>query len=154
MVSKLPLASLLFLYSVQSHSQVIANEDPTLNKGRVEWQWRVMLGEVPYNQPVTAEFWVKNNSNEPLIIKEVNTGCHCTVTNYPKEPIETGQSAVIKATYDAKTEGQFYKIITVVTNFDPERLVPLAMIGTVKSKKKTYSTLPQPEAHKKSTPSY
>ena len=87
-----------------------------------------------------------------LIIKEVQTGCHCTVTDFPKDPIEAGQTVKIKATYDAKTEGQFYKIITVVTNFDPERLVALAMIGTVKSKQE--SSNPAVDIKKKNTPSY
>jgi Protein of unknown function (DUF1573) len=152
MMFRLALSAQVFLYSIQSYAQIIANEDPTLNKGKVEWQWRASVGEVPFDKPVTAEFLVKNNSTQPLIIKEVNTGCHCTVSEFPKDPIEAGQTVKIKATYDAKTEGQFYKIITVVTNFDPERLVALAMIGTVKSKQE--SANPAVDIKKKNTPSY
>ena len=125
-------STLLSLYSIHSSAQEIINDDPTLNKGKVEWQWRVSVGDVPFNKPITADFTVTNNSNQPLIIQDVRTGCHCTVTEFPKAPIEAGQTAHIKATFDAKTEGQFYKIITVTTNFDPEHLVALAMIGTVK----------------------
>lgn len=152
MIHRLSLSVLLSFYSIQTQSQIIANEDPTLNKGKVEWQWRATVGEVPFDKPVTAEFRLKNNSNQPLLIKDVHTGCHCTVTEFPKEPIEAGQTATIKATYDAKTEGQFYKIISVVTNFDPERLVALAMIGTVKSKHESGN--PAVDIKKKNTPSY
>ena len=124
----------LSFYAIHSSAQVIINDDPTLNKGKVEWQWRVSVGDVPFNTPITADFAVTNNSNQPLIIQDVRTGCHCTVAEYPKEPIEAGKTVHIKATFDAKTEGQFYKIITITTNFDPEHLVALAMMGTVKPK--------------------
>lgn len=122
------------LYSISA--QEIYNDDATFNKGKVEWQWRVTVGDIPYNKPVKAEFVVKNNSNQPLIIKDVQTACHCTIIDYPKEPIEEGKSATIIAIYDAKSEGPFFKIITVKTNFDPDHLVPLAMVGNVKSKSK------------------
>ena len=121
-------------YAIQSSAQEIINDDPTLNRGKVEWQWRVSVGDVSFNTPITADFAVTNNSNQPLIIQDVRTSCHCTVAEYPKEPIEAGKTVHIKATFDAKTEGQFYKIITITTNFDPEHLVALAMMGTVKPK--------------------
>ena len=127
--------SLFFLaipLSIQAQDIIIT--DPTDNKGKVEWQWRVNVGEVPFDKPVTAEFTVKNVSKEFLVIKEVRAGCHCTVADFPKEPIASGDSVVIKATYDARSEGQFFKILTVSTNFDADHLVTLGMTGTVAAK--------------------
>ena len=68
--------------------------------------------------------------------KEVRAGCHCTVADFPREPIAPGNSIVIKATYDALSEGQFFKILTVSTNFDADHLVTLGMTGTVVAKHK------------------
>jgi Protein of unknown function (DUF1573) len=115
-------------------AQDIVMTDQTDNKGKVEWEWRVSLGDVSYNKPITAEFSIKNTSDIELIIKDVVTGCHCTVIEMPKEPIKPGASAILKATYDAKREGRFYKLIRVLTNFDENQYVTLAMEGTVKAR--------------------
>ena len=69
--------------------------------------------EVPFDKPVTAVFTLKNISSDTLIIQNVQTACHCTVPEYPHEPILPGQTAYIKATYDARNEGQFFKTISV-----------------------------------------
>ena len=74
----------LSFYAIHSSAQEIINDDPTLNKGKVEWQWRVSVGDVSFNTPITADFAVTNNSTQPLIIQDVRTGCHCTVAEYPK----------------------------------------------------------------------
>ncbi len=126
--------TLLFYFTYQLPAQDIQNDDATSNKGKVEWQWRIQVGDRPYDIPIKAEFTIKNQSNEPLIIQEVQTACHCTIIEYPKEPIGKGMTATIVAIYDAKSEGPFFKIITVRTNFDPDHTVPLAVIGNVKSR--------------------
>jgi Protein of unknown function (DUF1573) len=109
-------------------------DDLTDNNGKVEWTWRVSVGEVPFEKPFTAVFSLKNISSDTLIIQNVQAACHCTVPEYPHEPILPGQTAYIKATYDAGSEGQFFKTISVSTNFDLYRTVTLAMTGTVKAK--------------------
>ena len=109
--------------------------DPTKNNGKVEFTpMQINAGEVPYGIPVEREYAVKNVSDEDLFILNVKSGCHCTVVDWPKEPLKPGQSGTIKITYDALKEGQFYKIVSVNTNFDPEVGVGLSMIGTVMPK--------------------
>jgi Protein of unknown function (DUF1573) len=125
---------LVFIAPLSILAQDIVNIDQTDNKGKVDWEWRVSLGDVSYNKPITAEFSIKNMSDTLLIIKDVVTGCHCTVIDMPKEPIQPGATAVLKATYDAKREGRFYKLIRVLTNFDQNQYVTLAMEGTVKAR--------------------
>jgi Protein of unknown function (DUF1573) len=119
---------------IKAIAQEIKLDDITDNKGKVDWAWRVSVGEVPFDKPVTAVFILKNISSDTLIIQNVQTACHCTVPEYPHEPILPGQTAYIKATYDARSEGQFFKTISVSTNFDLYRIVTLAMLGTVKPK--------------------
>ncbi len=106
--------------------------DPTKNNGKVEFEpMQIETGEIPFGVPIERAYSVKNVSDEDLIILDVKSGCHCTVVDWPKEPLKPGQSASIKITYDALKEGQFYKIVSVNTNFDPEVGVGLSMVGTV-----------------------
>ncbi len=130
------LCSLLpmFVAPLSIFAQDIIIEDQTDNKGKVEWQWRASVGTVSFDKPVTAEFIIKNLSDTVLIIKDVVVGCHCTVIDIPKEPIEPGATAILRATYDSKREGRFYKLIRILTNFDPHQFVTLAMEGTVKAR--------------------
>ena len=108
--------------------------DPTGNKGKVEWPFQVTVGTTTYGTPISGEFKFKNISTDSLTLKSVESGCKCTITDYPKMAIPPGGEGTIKATYDAMHEGEFYKMIFVKTNFDPTHEVVLAMLGTVKKK--------------------
>jgi hypothetical protein len=142
-----------FFLSAVLHAQDIIIEDPTLNKGKVVWQWRADIGQVKFNEPTTAVFVVENISNEPLIIMDVQAGCRCTVADFTKTEIPSGGKGYIKARYDAKQEGRFYKILTVTTNFDKEHAVVLAMEGKVVKSKTPVDTPQQPigKSHKRLT---
>lgn len=84
--------------------------------------------------PLVRDFALKNISEENLLLLEVKSSCHCTVVEYPHEAIATGETASIKVTYDALKEGDFYRIITVLTNFDTNQSVPIALTGKVMPK--------------------
>lgn len=128
-----PLLCLAALLAVSElFSQKLKADDNSQNAGKVEWVKRqIDAGKVPFGVPVSGEFEVKNISSENLIILDVRSGCHCTVVEWTREPIQPGKSGVIKATYDAQREGDFYRIITAFTNFDPAQSVPLAFVGKV-----------------------
>jgi Protein of unknown function (DUF1573) len=128
-------------------AQEIIIEDPTNNKGKVEWDWRVSVGDIPQNVPVTGEFKVKNLSDKPLQILNVQASCRCTVADFTKEPIPSGGMGYIKAVYDAKHEGQFYKILSATTNFDPQHPVVLALEGTVIKRTSNEELLKQSTTH-------
>jgi len=86
-------------------------------KASVEWiETSIDFGEVDFKKPVTAEFKFKNPGLIPLVINEVKTSCGCTVADFPKQPIVSGQEGKILVTFDAETEGQFSKTITVYSN--------------------------------------
>ncbi len=106
--------------------------DQSKNAGKVEWLPRqIQMGNIPLDVPAKGEFTIKNISTQPLVLLEVAPTCHCTVVDYPKDPIMPGESVKIEAVYDAKRPGDFYKIITVQTNFDTEQPVALSMTGKV-----------------------
>ena len=118
-----------------SGAQTLKAVDDTQNAGKVEWINRSEnTGTVPFGIPVTREFKVKNISKENLLILQVRTTCHCVSMDWTREPISPGETGVIRATYDAQREGDFYKIISVNTNFDPNQGVPFAMTGKVDKK--------------------
>jgi hypothetical protein len=124
------------LITILGTSTLFAQEmkigDPSLNDGKVEWKpMQIKTGPIPYGIPKEASFEVKNVSSDSLVILQVKSGCHCTVVDWSKEPIPPGQSGSIKITYDAQKEGDFYKVIAVTTNFDPEQSLGLSMTGKV-----------------------
>lgn len=125
--------SLLYLLSAfTAGAQGMKIGDPSKNDGKVEWiPMQINAGEVPYGIPVERSYTVKNISNEDMVILNVKSSCHCTVADWTKEPIPPGLIGTISITYDALKEGEFYKIVTVTTNFDPDVQLALSMVGTV-----------------------
>lgn len=120
------------LVATVTHAQTLKTVDDTQNAGKVEWVNRSEnTGKVPFGAPVTREFRMKNISQENLLLLQVRTTCHCVSLEWPREPIRPGETGVIRATYDGQREGDFYKIIAVNTNFDPNQAVPLALTGKV-----------------------
>lgn len=73
----------------------------------------VDCGQVAYRQPVTAEFELKNNTNRPLQISRVETGCGCLVAQYPQGQIEAKDKFTVRVTYNAAQMGHFDKMIDV-----------------------------------------
>ncbi len=132
---KLCLLPCLFLLAFAASAQTLKTVDNSQNAGKVEWLDRqISAGSVPFGQPVSREFRVKNISNENLIILQVKSTCHCTVTEWDHSEIAPGKTALIKVTYDSQKEGDFYRIVSVSTNFDSMQSVPLALVGKVDKK--------------------
>ncbi len=63
-------------------------------------------------------FVLYNEGPDALVIREVQTGCGCTTTDYPKSPIQEGDSAKIQVQYDGtgSEAGSFYKTLNVFSN--------------------------------------
>jgi hypothetical protein len=124
----------LFLFT-KTNAQTLKAIDNSQNAGKVEWLDRqITTGNVPFGQPVSREFKVKNISSENLMILQVKSSCYCTVTEWDHNAIAPGQTSLIKITYDGQKEGDFYRIVSVITNFDSMQSVPLALVGKVDKK--------------------
>lgn len=125
-------------------AQTIKAVDNSQNAGRVEWVSRhINVGKVPLGVPVSGEFEVKNISRENLMLLQVRSNCHCTWVEWPQEPIPPGKSGIIKATYDAEREGEFYRLILVNTNFDPNQAITFALAGNVEKTQESAATSKQ-----------
>lgn len=69
----------------------------------------------------TTVFTVKNEGNEPLIIKTAHASCGCTTPNFTKEPILPGKEGTISVAYSTVNRpGAFDKTVTLFTNVKNE----------------------------------
>jgi hypothetical protein len=89
------------------------------------------FGKVKAGTFVTHDFHFKNTGKNPLIIKDAQASCGCTVADFPKEPIAPGGSGVIKAKFDTEGRNSMQaKYISVYANTIPS-LTKLVMEGEV-----------------------
>ena len=86
-------------------------------------QTTIYCGQVPFSQPVTAEFKLCNHATAPLTITDVRTSCGCVVVDYPRKEIAPGEQFSITATYDARLMGTFQKQIGVYSKQDKKPLM-------------------------------
>ena len=80
----------------------------------------VDFGTVLLNNPVTAEFKVTNSGNSFLVLTSVDASCACTAIEWPESGIGPGETASIKAVFDAKALGTFYKEVEIRSNISTE----------------------------------
>jgi len=78
-------------------------------------------GTVNKGEKIKAVFKVKNTGKSPLVISEVKGSCSCTVADFPKKPILSGESGEIKAEVntDKTGEGKMSKSVRIVANTNP-----------------------------------
>lgn len=73
-------------------------------------------GTITQGSDGNCEFKFTNKGKAPLVLKNVQTSCGCTVPEWPKEPIPSRKTGVIKVKYDTNRLGTFTKTITVISN--------------------------------------
>ena len=74
------------------------------------------FGKIPQGTPVTTIFEFTNIGKEPLILADVRPTCGCTIADFTKTPVKSGEKGVIKITYSAAVAGAFDKPIVVTSN--------------------------------------
>jgi hypothetical protein len=74
------------------------------------------FGKIPQGKPVYHFFEVTNSGKTPMVISNVQTSCGCTTPEWSKEPIAPGGTTKIKVGYNAASEGNFEKYITLTYN--------------------------------------
>lgn len=125
---------LLTLFSCGSHTQstdlpagVVTNPntaDGTTDKGTLpiisfEKDFHD-FGKLISGERVTYSFKFKNTGKSLLIISNVSTSCGCTVSSFPKLPINPGEGATIDVSFDSEgRHGLQTKSITVFANTQP-----------------------------------
>jgi hypothetical protein len=74
------------------------------------------FGSIPQGKPATHVFVLENNGLDTLRIENVQTSCGCTTPDYTRDPVLKGSKTQIKVGYNAASEGNFEKSITVTYN--------------------------------------
>jgi len=91
-------------------------------------------GTIAQNSDPLRKFKFKNAGNEPLVIKNAQGSCGCTVPSYKHEPVMPGESSEIEVRYATDRIGPFTKTVTLTTNEGTPTRV-LTIKGTVLEKK-------------------
>lgn len=77
----------------------------------------IALGTVNEGEVITGLFAIENNSNTPLAILDIQTGCGCTSVKYDNEPIIGEQTRAVEFRFDSKGRfGSQIKDIMIVTS--------------------------------------
>ncbi len=72
-----------------------------------------------------------NTGTEPLMIVKVQVGCGCTAIDYPQSPIQPGDTATVRMTYNPSGRpGEFTKQALIFTNTTSKRSI-LEITGNV-----------------------
>lgn len=78
------------------------------------------FGKIKEGEKITYAFKFKNTGKSVLHISTVSTSCGCTVSAYPKQPIQPGEESSIDVSFDSTGKhGLQTKSITVYTNAEP-----------------------------------
>jgi hypothetical protein len=124
------LVVLGLLLSCEETADVQVGNKTTMDIERIYDAGEVMRGEI-----VTAKFKVTNTGDYPLILASVKPSCSCTVSSYPEEPIQSGETDYITATVNTNRVGIgiFSKHVNVTANTKPP-VSQLKIKGVVISK--------------------
>lgn len=89
------------------------------------------FGEVVDGEKVIHDFDFTNTGDQPLIIFNAKPTCGCTISDYPKTPIQPGESGSIKAEFNSKGRvGKAHKVLKVKTNATSD-ILELTLEGVV-----------------------
>ena len=95
-------------------------EEKARDRGQEIWFEEYMhdYGVIEKGGDGAWSFVFKNLGEKPFVINRVRSTCGCTVPEWPKEPIEPGESGEITVIYNTKTTGTFLKSVIVYSTAD------------------------------------
>ncbi len=111
------MKKLLFIFGLLTMT-ISVWAQPKMSLGTVH----KVLGQIQWKHPQTIEFDVYNRGDSPMMINQVYASCGCTKVEWPHNAIMAGDSAVVKAIFDAEALGHFDKEIAIYSNATPNRL--------------------------------
>lgn len=94
------------------------------------------FGEITEGDVITRTISYTNTGKFPLVIEQANGSCGCTVAEFPKEPLEPGESAELEVEFNSKGRpGAHTKSVIIEANtIPPVKYVNFSV--KVKEKKK------------------
>jgi hypothetical protein len=81
------------------------------------------FGQVKAGSKVTKKFSFKNTGDNPYVIQNAKGSCGCTVPQYPKKPIQPGETGKITVNYNPgrKVTGVQNNSVTLTGNTEPRK---------------------------------
>ncbi len=90
------------------------------------------FGNVALGEKLIHTFKFKNEGESALLIHSVTPSCNCTVLkNWPREPLQPGESGEITAQFEGKYAGANVKTISIVANTRPSNVTKLTLTAKV-----------------------
>jgi hypothetical protein len=77
-----------------------------------------------------CEFTFTNKGDKPLIVSNVRASCGCTVPQWTREPVASGEKGSVKVRYNTNITGAFNKTVIVNSNA-ANQMVSLRIKGKV-----------------------
>ena len=81
------------------------------------------FGNIKQGVPASFVFEMKNVGDRNIELLNVGASCGCTTPNWRGGVYKPGETTNITATFDARSEGIFHKVITVTTSEGVETLI-------------------------------
>lgn len=131
----------LFIFSF-SYAQEITFNETAHDFGEIDEE----DGDVSY------DFKFTNTGNQPLVIKEIITGCGCTSAKWAKKPYQPGAKGVIRIIYhpEGRKNSAFNQVAEIFTNL--KEVNTLTVSGKVNLVKHPYVNFYDPATGEKKTP--
>jgi hypothetical protein len=138
-------------FLLDNNNKVLAIGNPVHNFQIWDLYKQIITGEISDKPPVTtvkpaqteielkdlqigktseATFTLKNTGSQPLVIQRVDASCGCTVPEWEKQPVATGESTEIKVKITPERREYFNKTVTVYCNTEKGQ-ISLIVKGTV-----------------------
>jgi len=104
------IVALLLGYTTYSHAQA--------KPGEFKFESETHdFGKIPLGKPTVYTFTFTNVGEAPIIISKVETTCGCTVPEYSKTPVKSGEKGTIKVTITPSGPAiPFVKSVTLTSN--------------------------------------
>lgn len=114
----------LFNYIKKTHftTEMNLNTDEVLTTAKIS-KTILDVGKQKLNIPVQANFVLYNVGNKDLYIQKVEPDCHCTVAEFSKSAISSGDSSTVVLKYDGKAPGTFQSSATITLNTTPSTVL-------------------------------
>jgi len=82
------------------------------------------FGQLIQGERVSYAFRFTNDGDADLVIASANAGCGCTVPNYPRHPIRSGETGVIEVAFNSSGRSGFQsQRVSIVANTQPNTTV-------------------------------
>ena len=122
------LSSMMILFFNFSFNCGLSGQEST-NTRKVELTFdydHIELGQVVKGEKRDTVFTFTNTGNEAIIIEGVSA-CECTTLDYPREPIQPGETGQIPISFDSseKEEAETITIDVMLQNRDPKNGWPM-----------------------------